>query len=105
MEKKNNSGMLVGILIGLVIALLIGVCLFATGTIGFKTTTTDNGQGSENNKSIKIDESKDYVYDAEYKYDNKYTEFDRTNCFYAVNESGPFEIEEIDYWMKIPELP
>lgn len=32
-------------------------------------------------------------------------ENDRTNCFYAVNESGPFEIEEIDYWMKIPELP
>ena len=52
MEKKNNSGMLVGILIGLVIALLVVVGLLATGTIGFKTsTTTDNGQISENNQT------------------------------------------------------
>lgn len=50
MEKKKNSGMLVGILIGLVIALLVGVGLFATGTIGFKTdVNADNGQTSENN--------------------------------------------------------
>lgn len=51
MEKKNN-GTLVGILIGLVIALLIGGCLFAMGTIGFKTNTnTNDGQTSENNQT------------------------------------------------------
>ena len=50
MEKKNNSGMLVGILIGLVIALLVVGGLFATGTIKFKiTTTSDNGQNQVNN--------------------------------------------------------
>ena len=43
MEKKNNSGMLVGILIGIIIMLVVVGGLFATGTIGFKTTTTDNG--------------------------------------------------------------
>ena len=51
MEKKNN-GTLVGILIGLVIALIIGVCLFATGTIVFKTNTpADNEQANEDNVS------------------------------------------------------
>ena len=79
MEKKNNNGMLVGILIGLVIALLVGVGLFATGTIGFKTSTTsDNGQTSENNKSIKIDESKDYVYDAQYEANTSYQEYGKS---------------------------
>ena len=108
MEKKNNSGMLVGMLIGIIIMLVVVGGLFATGTIGFKTTTTDNGQGSENNKSIKIDESKDYVYDAEYKYDNKYTEFDRTNGerkdttidYYGIS----VELTAIDYLknLKVP---
>jgi len=51
MEKKNNGGVLVGILIGLIIALLVGVCLFTTGTISFKSVTTNNNeQNSENNQ-------------------------------------------------------
>ena len=51
MEKKNNSGMLAGILIGIIIMLLVVGGLFVTGIIGFKTnTTTDNGQTSENNQ-------------------------------------------------------
>ena len=51
MEKKNNSGILVGILIGIIIMLLVVGGLFATGTIGFKTNkTADNRQGSENNQ-------------------------------------------------------
>ena len=57
-NEKKNSGMLVGILVGLVIALLIGVGLFATGIIDFKTnTTTDNGQTSENNQTDSIEET------------------------------------------------
>ncbi len=59
-EKKNNSGMLVGILIGIVITLLVVVGLFATGTIGFKTNTNvDNGQTSENNQINNNDETKE----------------------------------------------
>ena len=61
MEKKNNSGILVGILIGLVIAIIVVGGLFATGIIIFKsTTTTDNGQtngNSSNESSNKITES------------------------------------------------
>ena len=55
MEKKNNSGILVGILIGIVITLLVVGGLFATGTVSFKTaTTTDNGQTNENNQTDEI---------------------------------------------------
>ena len=54
MEKKDNSGMLVGILVGLVIALLVGVCLFVTGAVRFNTAT-DNGQGSENKDKDNVD--------------------------------------------------
>lgn len=78
-NEKKNSGMLVGILVGFVIALLIGVGLFATGTISFKeTSTNNNGQSSENSKSIKVDESKDYVYDAEYEANTQYQEYGKT---------------------------
>ena len=66
MEKKNNSGMLVGILIGIIITLLVVGGLFATGTIGFKTsTTTDNGQTSENNQTDNSNITSSDDYDAE----------------------------------------
>ena len=57
MEKKSN-GTLVGIIIGLVIAVIIGGCLFATGNISFKTSTTNNnGQTSENGEKTTTDSS------------------------------------------------
>lgn len=73
MEKKNN-GILVGILIGIIIMILVFIGLFATGTIGFKTsTTTDNEQTSENsetnnntpdeqNSSVQEEIKKNYEY-------------------------------------------
>lgn len=30
---------------------------------------------------------------------------DGTDKFYAVNEDGAFELEEVDYWMPIPDVP
>lgn len=51
-KKKHNSGILVGILIGIIITLLVGICLFATGTISFNSTTSnDDGQNSENKQT------------------------------------------------------
>ena len=69
MEKKNNSGMLVGVLIGIIIMLLVFVGLFATGTIGFKTTAnTDNGQNNLTSKTnFSNEDTKDEV--KEYSYD------------------------------------
>ena len=92
MEKeKNNKGVI--ILLTVIIVILAVLCiLFSTDTISLKSNTTNNKeQASDNsNKTIKIDESKEYVYDAEYKYDNKYTEYDRAN--------GKGEKRTIDYY-------
>ena len=51
MDKKNNSGMLVGILIGIIIMLVVCIGLFVTGTVSFKSTTTDNKQTSNNEQN------------------------------------------------------
>ena len=52
MEKKNNSGILVGVLIGIIIMLLVVGGLFLTGTISLKTTTsTDNKQNTANKQT------------------------------------------------------
>ena len=67
--KKKNNGLTIGILVGLFIALIVAICLYVFGMISF---------GGKNVGDIKIDVSKEYVYDAEYKYDNKYTEYVRT---------------------------
>ena len=64
-EKKNNGGMLVGILIGIIMMLVVGIVLLATGTVGFKqTTNSDNGQTNENNQ-INNSNTSSEEYDAE----------------------------------------
>ena len=65
MEKKKNSGLLVGLLLGIIIMLLVFICLFATGTVSFKTaTTSDKGQNSANNQS-NTNDINNTEYDAE----------------------------------------
>ena len=92
MEKgKNNKGII--ILLTVIIVILAVLCiLFATDTITLNSNITNNKEktSDNSNKKIKIDESKEYVYDAEYKYDNKYTEYDRLN--------GNGEKRTIDYY-------
>lgn len=102
METKKGNGVLVGILVGIIIMLLLVVGLFATNIISFNGTSIrfndklKNGTEEKGNnivKSIKLDDSKDYVYDAEYKYSNKYTEYtrgnstgkDRTDDYYGIS--------------------
>ncbi len=62
MEKKNNNGVLIGLLIGIIIMLLVFVGLFATNTISFNTkeTSTPN-QTTENNSETQ--EPKIYTAD------------------------------------------
>ncbi|MEE3343700.1 MAG: hypothetical protein VZS44_06400 [Bacilli bacterium] len=50
MEKKSNSGLLVGILIGIIIMLVVCIGLFATGTVSFKEIKTDVENGKNNEK-------------------------------------------------------
>ena len=66
MEQRNNKKGIILLSI-LAIILIVFVVLLLTGKIDFR-------------KNIKIDPDKDYVYDATYKYDNKYTEFSRDSA-------------------------
>ena len=52
MEKKNSSGMLVGILIGIIIMLLVVGGLFATGTIRFKSTIFTDKKEKTNDSNV-----------------------------------------------------
>ena len=51
MEKKNNNGVIVGILIGIVIMLLVVGGLFLTNTISFNSKSGANEKASSNNNS------------------------------------------------------
>ena len=102
-EKKNNSGMLVGILVGIIIMLVVGIALFATGTISIKTNattgvkkTTDNEKTSENiqdnnnSNESQILESNKKIYSAiidEYKSAVQEGNKNNTNYKY-VNENA-----------------
>ena len=91
-EKGKNNGMLVGFLIGIIVMILVFGGLYLTNVIDFKPDDNTNTKIKDNNNvknSIKVDDSKDYVYDADYKYDNKYTD-------YSTGED--FETATIDYF-------
>lgn len=89
--KKKNSGLVVLVIVLIVIILGLG------GYIVYDKFLKDssNVNESSNNKkvsTIKLDDDLDYVYDADYSYNNKYTEFDR---LFAGEESGK---RTIDYY-------
>ena len=67
MEKKNNNGVLVGILIGFIVALLVGICLFATETISFRTTTTNNNEQNSENNQINTNDSNNTQEETNYE--------------------------------------
>ena len=69
-ERKGKN--IVIILMGVSIGILLLLCiLFVTGTIRFDKEVNNDGKVPISN-SIKINDSKDYVYDADYKYNNRY---------------------------------
>lgn len=78
--KKKNSGMMV---------LVIVLGLLVLGALGYIVygIVKDSGITSKN---IKIDTEKEYVYDANYSYDNEYKEFTRGK--------GKDEVVSIDYF-------
>lgn len=55
MEKKNNNGMLVGILIGIIIMLVVVGGLFATKIISFSNGKTSDNHQNENKNEESID--------------------------------------------------
>ena len=94
MKKKNHSG-IIWCLLFIIIILIVFIVLLLTGVINLNTndknesTKTIHNDNVVETTSIKLDDTKDYVYDAEYKTDNKYTEFMRY-------EDGPDDIKRFD---------
>ena len=102
MEKKNNNGVLIGILIGIIIMVLIVIGLFATNTISFNTKkTSTNNQEKENiqettkeNKEINEEQNTNKVtnentqsFKGEYVHnlsngDKVYTDYTEDGAFY-----------------------
>lgn len=82
MEKKNTG----------LIVLVVILCLLVGGLGGYiicdKVINKENDIDNNVVKDIRIDTEKDYVYDADYSYDNKYTEF--------VRKDGNDEVINID---------
>ena len=82
-KQKNNFGKLI-IIIVVVFILAIICILFTTGIIKFGHNSDNNAPILSSDNTIKLNSSKEYVYDADYKYDNKYKEFSRGD--YAVEK-------------------
>ena len=81
MENEKSKNGIIGVLIGIIICLIVVIVLILTGVIKLKDSEKNSGNNSGDKttttvKSIKLDNSKDYVYDADYKYDGQqYTEY------------------------------
>ena len=62
MEKKNNNGVLIGLLIGIIVMLLIVVGLFVTNTISLNTKEKNNSNKPTNNTEEKQTTSSSDIY-------------------------------------------
>ena len=98
MEKKNNSGILVGILIGIIIMLLVIIGLLATGTINFKTSTTNDSEKTSENNNINTKDTSNNAIEEE---DTKIVDdeqLDNNNCKYSQSD---IEMMVLKYFVKI----
>lgn len=71
--KKGNRGLMILVVILLIVAVVVGAF------VGYNRAAQNNKKNDIDSKSVaKLDESKDYVYDADYteSYNNIYTEYD-----------------------------
>lgn len=57
MEKKNNNGIIIGLLIGIIIMLLVFIGLFATNRISFNTKEVSSSNQEKENKEVENLES------------------------------------------------
>lgn len=89
MEKEKNNSIVV-FLIMLVVVLIVVVALFMFGTFDLNNNKNEKSTKDDKVVSIKLDDTKDYVYDANYKYANKYSEFSRgtDDKKYTVNQEA-----------------
>ena len=76
MNEKGKNIFII-ILSIIVIGLISFIVLILTGVVKLNLNNNLTNVNNEKEESIKLDKSKDYVYDADYKYDNIYTEYVR----------------------------
>lgn len=107
-NRGNNKG--VTALLILIIIILGAFCILViNGTISFNKSEPTNDKQTGNNepttKSIKIDEDNDYVYEATYKYDNKYSEYVRENSSAGTIDTFGITISYGDNKLKSLKVP
>ncbi len=73
-KKKKKSCNIVGIFSLIVLILMIIIILILTGVISL-----DDKNILNDDSGIKLDSSKDYIYLANYSYENEYREYERKN--------------------------
>ena len=69
MENQKNNKKVIVLLIVIIVLLTVLCVLFAIGTIAFNLNNVDNNNTNQNavkNDILKLDSSKDWVYDATY---------------------------------------
>ena len=78
MKTEKGKNIVIILLAVMVLVLGIMLVLLATGKISFSSNI---GNNDEELLSVKIYDNLDYIYDADYKYNNRYTEFNRNIDF------------------------
>lgn len=80
MENEKGKNLLIVALIVIIIALATMLVLVLNGTlVPPKHRNNNENNNVTKNENIKIDNTKEYVYDANYSYDNEFTQFMRPN--------------------------
>lgn len=94
-KKERGKNAFIAVLILIIIVLVALLVLQIKGKIDLKNGLQDDETAEEKNiSSIKSDDSLDYVYDANYQYDNKYTEYNRNTP--EKEETGTIDIYGIN---------
>lgn len=78
-EKKKNIIILLLVVIILVLLVIMGLLLKNQINLSSNQASEENLESLEEQLGIKIDDDLDYVYDANYSYNNEYTEFYRAS--------------------------
>lgn len=78
-EKKKNIIILLLVVIILVLLVIMGLLLKNQINLSSNQGLGENLESLEEQLGIKIDDDLDYVYDANYSYNNEYTEFYRVS--------------------------
>lgn len=77
MKNEKGKNIIIALLLIIIILLLVVIALALTGKLTPNKQETNNQDQQEETSSMKVKSNKDYVYDASYKSNNQYTEFNR----------------------------